>query len=198
MCPAEATEKLLTFSSGIAMPTAELNVRREPKNGVSGVPADQNGKTSSLLGDECSVSKEFNRKPRWHYTKPDTPELNRADKDAYIHYEASAEGLDFASAWEPQYQGMTRSDPTPTGTLVGRNASNGVPTEYYLLPTMLGDEELREEATCLCTKYQKLFSISVSPEPVDLKPMELLVDQNIWELNSNKGHARQQTDPKQK
>ena len=93
---------------------------------------------------------------------------------------------------------MTLSDPTPTGTLVGRNASNGVPTEYYLLPTMLGDEELREEATRLCTKYQKLFSISVSPEPADLKPMELVVDQNNWELNSNKGPARQQTDPKQK
>ena len=63
---------------------------------------------------------------------------------------------------------------------------------------MLGDEELREEAKRLCTKYQKLFSISVSPEPADLKPMELVVDQNKWELNSNKGPARQQTDPKQK
>ena len=73
---------------------------------------------------------------------------------------------------------MIRSDPTPTGTLVGRNASNGVPTEYYLLPTMLGDEELREETERLCTKYQKLFSTSVSPEPADLKPMELVVDQN--------------------
>ena len=93
---------------------------------------------------------------------------------------------------------MTRSDPTPTGTLVGRNASNGVQTDYYLLPTMLGDEELREEATRLCTKYQKLFSISVSPEPADLKPMELVVDQNNWELNSNKGPTRQQTDPKKK
>ena len=51
MCPAEATEKLLTLSSGIATPTAKLKVRREPKNGVSGVPADRDGKTSSLLDD---------------------------------------------------------------------------------------------------------------------------------------------------
>ena len=115
-----------------------------------------------------------------------------------IHYEASAEGMDFASAWEPQYQGKIRSDPSLTGTLVGRNASNGVSTEYYLLPTFLGDEELREETRCLCTKYQNLFSMSVNPEPVDLKPMELVVDQNKWELNSNKGPARQQTEPKQK
>jgi hypothetical protein len=176
-CPADSTEELLTLSSGIAMPTAKLSIQREPKNGISGVPVDQDGKTSSLPGDDSYVN-GFNRNQKWHSTKPDRPELNRAHKDAYIHYEASAEGMDFASAWEPQYQGMIRSDPTPTGTLVGRNASNGVHTEYYLLPTMLGDEELREETGRLCTKYQTLFSISVSPEPADLKPMELVVDQN--------------------
>ena len=168
------------------------------QNGKSGVPADQDGKTSSLLGDDCNVSKEFNCNPKWHQPKPDFPELNRAHKDAYIHYEASAEGMDFASAWEPQYQGKIRSDPTPTGMLVGSNSSNEIPTEYYLLPAIMGDEELREEAKRLCTKYSHLFSTSVSPEPADLKPMELVVDQNKWELNSNRGPARQQTEPKQK
>ena len=98
MCPADSTEKLLTLSSGIAMPTAQLKVQREPKNGISGVPADQDGKTSSLLGDDCNVSKEFNCKPKWHCTKLGRPELNRAHKDMYNHYEASAGGLDFASA----------------------------------------------------------------------------------------------------
>ena len=83
----------------------------------------------------------FNCNPKWHQPKPDFPELNRDHKDAYIHYEASAEGLDFASAWEPQYQGKIRSDPTPTGMLVGSNSSNEIPTEYYLLPAIMGDEE---------------------------------------------------------
>ena len=128
VCPADVTEKLLTLRSGIAMPAAELTIQREPKNGISGVPADRDGKTSSLLGGDCNADR-FNCNQKWHCTKPDRPELNRAHKDAYIHYEASAEGMDFASTWEPQYQGKIRSDPSPTGTLVGRNASNGVPTE---------------------------------------------------------------------
>ena len=97
VCPADVTEKLLTLQSGITMPAAELKVQREPKNGISGVPADQDGKTSSLLGGDCNVDR-FNRSPKWHYTKPDSPELNRSHKDAYIHYEASAEGVDIASA----------------------------------------------------------------------------------------------------
>ena len=52
VCPADVTEKLLTLSSGIAMPAAELTIQREPKNGISGVPADQGGNTSSLLGGD--------------------------------------------------------------------------------------------------------------------------------------------------
>ena len=98
MCPAGVTEKLLTLAFGIAMPTAKLSILREPKNGILGVPADQDGKTSSLLGGVCSVSNGFNRNPKWHCTKLDIPELNRARKDAYVHYEASAEGVDIASA----------------------------------------------------------------------------------------------------
>ena len=104
VCPAEVSEKLLTLSSGIDMPAAELTIQREPKNGISGVPADQGGNTSSLLGGDCNTDR-FNCNQKCHCTKPDSPELNRAHKDAYIHYEASAEGMDFASTWGPQYQG---------------------------------------------------------------------------------------------
>ena len=81
--------------------------------------------------------------------------------------------------------------------LVGSNSSNEIPTEFYLLPAIMGDEELREEAKHLYTRYSHLFSISLSPEAGRSKANGIGGGSKQMETESNQGPTRPQTEPKQ-
>jgi hypothetical protein len=94
--PAEAvTSSRPTGNTHTRVPTARLHTIREPKNDTSGVPADQLYNSSAVgsvpvLG--IPDTKGFVAKQRWHQTKLDGSELNRAHMSDLIHYEATAEG----------------------------------------------------------------------------------------------------------
>ena len=95
-CPAVLTRAVQSLD-GIAPPGAKLNVLREPKNGPSGVPADpvHNSvvRENRTRPDAALSFRGLTASPKWHHPKLDDPELNRAHKDQYIHYEASAVGI---------------------------------------------------------------------------------------------------------
>jgi hypothetical protein len=112
--PAEAAmSNRPTGDTGKKVPTAELHTMREPKNDTSGVPADQLYNSSAVgsvpvLG--IPDTKGFVAKQRWHQTKLDGSELNRAHMSELIHYEATAEGLEWIGHEDPLYVG--EKDPT--------------------------------------------------------------------------------------
>ena len=92
----------------------------EPKNDTSGVPADQLYNSSAVgsvpvLG--APNTKGFVAKQRWHQTKLDGSELNRAHMSELIHYEATAEGLEWIGHDDPIYVGEKASPVSPTGPL---------------------------------------------------------------------------------
>ena len=112
--PAEAVmSNRPTADTGKNVATAELHTMREPKNDTLGVPADQLYNSSAVgsvpvLG--APDTKGFVAKQRWHQTKLDGSELNRAHMSEMIHYEATAEGLEWIGHDDPLYLGA--KDPT--------------------------------------------------------------------------------------
>ena len=127
-CPAVLTRAVQSLD-GIAPPGAKLNVLREPKNGPSGVPADpvHNSvvRENRTRPDAALPFRGLTASPKWHHPKLDDPELNRAHKDMYIHYEPARDGIDF----EPEQPEFRREGDRSHLKL----DSNGVPIEEYRL-----------------------------------------------------------------
>ena len=105
---------------------------REPKNDTSGVPADQLYNSSAVgsvpvLG--IPDTKGFVAKQRWHQTKLDGSELNRAHMSELIHYEATAEGLEWIGHDDSIYVGEKGSPVSPKGPLPKGNRKGSNPGE---------------------------------------------------------------------
>ena len=88
-CPAEPTLSVqMKYHTYI---TAKLNILREPKNESLGVPADpvhnsvpreNRGRPDAALPPMAqAISIGLTAKQKWHSTKPDESELNRAQTD---------------------------------------------------------------------------------------------------------------------
>jgi len=120
-----------------------------------------------------------------------------------IHYEATAEGLEWEGHDDPIYLGEKDSPVNPTGPQPrgGMKGSNALPRNESQsgekvdepTPVCLGPPSLREQCRHLCRKYYKIISTHLNPEPADLPSMELNVDTVKWRVGSNQGPARQQT-----
>jgi len=192
------------------VPTAQLNTLREPKKGTSGVPADQLYNSSAVGSVPVPVAAGtmgFVAQQRWHQTKPEGLELNRAHMSQYIHHEATAEGMEVDGREEPQYQTTV----TPIKTTVDPERKKSVatlprdenvrPGENMVRedePTLFGPSNLRERLKQLCTEYRDIISIKLNTEPANLPPLELKVEDAKWRVSSNQGPARHQTDQKNK
>ena len=50
----------------------------------------------------------------------------------------------------------------------------------------------------MCNKHLKVFNTSLGPSPAKVPPMELEVDQALWEVRANQGPPRHQTLEKQR
>jgi len=158
-CPALLARAVQSLD-GIAPPGAKLNVLREPKNGTSGVPADpvHNSvvRENRTRPDAALPMRGLTASPKWYSPKLDGPELNRAHKDQYIHYEASAIGMEEADSEEPRYRGSEHSPPSPSESLHNRDdVRNGEKDSSAELdsegsPTLVGDPDLIEGAKSLC------------------------------------------------
>ena len=196
--PAEAvTSSRPTGDTSTNVPTAELHTMREPKNDTLGMPADQLYNSSAVgsvpvLG--IPDTKGFVASQRWHQTKLDGSELNRAHVSDMIHYEATAEGLEWIGHDDPVYVGERGPPVVPKGSRpqgVGEIHSGEQVDEPT--PVYCGPPSLRERCRLLCEKYDKIISTHLNPEPANLPPMELKVEEERWRVSSNQGPARQQT-----
>ena len=111
-----------------------------------------------------------------------------------IHYEATAEGLEWIGHDDPIYAGEKDSPVIPEGSQPRcRNESHPREQGDEPTPVCLGPPSLRERCRQLCEKYDTIISTHLNPEPADLPPMELRVDEERWRVSSNQGPARQQT-----
>ncbi len=65
------------------------------------------------------------------------------------------------------------------------------------LVTIEGSPVLRKKIRILLEKYRDVFATTLSTEPADIPPFELLVDKEKWESYSNRGPPRVQSPAKQ-
>jgi hypothetical protein len=63
--------------------------------------------------------------------------------------------------------------------------------------TIEGSPELRVKIRILLEKYRDVFATTLSTEPADIPPFELMVDKQKWESYSNRGPPRVQSPAKQ-
>ena len=203
--PAEAVmSSRPTGDTGMKVPTARLLTMGEPKNDSLGMPADQLHNSSAVGSVPVSGipdTRGFVARPKWHQTKLDGSELNRAHMSELIHYEATAEGLEWMGQNDPVYVGEKVSPVVPKGSQprsgmegnLPRNESHPGEQVDEMSPIYCGPPSLRERCKQLCEKYDTIISTHLNPEPADLPPMELRVDEVKWRVSSNQGAARQQT-----
>jgi hypothetical protein len=187
--PAEAVmSNRPTGNTQKKVPTAELSTMREPKNDTLRVPADQLYNSSAVGSVPVSGipdTKGFVAGTRWHQTKLDGSELNRAHMRELIQYEATAEGLEWIGYNDPIYVGEKDSPIVPKGSQPRRGMEGNLPrVESHSgeqvdepLPIYYGPPSLRERCKKLCEKYDTIISTHLNPEPADLPPMELKVDE---------------------
>ena len=95
----------------------------------------------------------------------------------------------------PIYVGEKDSPVSPTGPLPekDRKGSNSGEQVDEPIPVFCGPPSLRERCKKLCETYDTIISTHLNPEPADLPPMQLKVDEERWRVSSNQGPARQQT-----
>jgi transposase InsO family protein len=65
------------------------------------------------------------------------------------------------------------------------------------LITVEGSPELRVKIRILLEKYRGVFATTLSTEPADIPPFELMVDKEKWESHKNRGPPRVQSPAKQ-
>ena len=145
------------------------------------MPADQLYNSSAVgsvpvLG--IPDTKGFVASQRWHQTKLDGSELNRAHVSDMIHYEATAEGLEWIGNDDPVYVGERGPPVVSKGSQP--QGVGGIHSEEQVdepTPVYCGPPSLRERCRLLCEKYDKIISTHLNPEPANLPPMELKVEQ---------------------
>ena len=106
-CPAgESSLWYQPVDTGLDIDTAMINVLREPKNGDSGITADQvynSPAVASLPVDSAGFTIGLTAEQKCYQPKLESSELNRAHKNDLIHYEPAGEGIDFELE-EPKYR----------------------------------------------------------------------------------------------
>ena len=63
--------------------------------------------------------------------------------------------------------------------------------------TFEGDEDLQRRCRALCYKFRHIFNDTLNPEPADIPPFDLLVDETKWRTPSNRGPVRVQSPVKE-
>ena len=66
-----------------------------------------------------------------------------------------------------------------------------------LSPKIEGSDELKHSITQLCTEFKEIFSLEVQPEPADVPPFHIRVDETKWKVSANRTPPRPQTMQKQ-
>ena len=127
--------------------------------------------------------------------KPEGPELNRAHKDQFIHYEETAEGIEFVGFEE--LLNCHDTDIDSPGSLVGQGNNDEHLESCYLPKYIEGPASLRGKIDKMLPEFIEIFSKKLRRKPADLPPMELTVEKDKWESSKNAGQPRQQTEPKQ-
>jgi hypothetical protein len=61
------------------------------------------------------------------------------------------------------------------------------------LPHTFGDPEFKARLDALCTEYSDIFSTKLSPQPADIPPMEIEVDESKWLLAKHRTLPRYTT-----
>ena len=140
--------------------TAKLNVLREPKDDSLGVPADpvhnsalreNRRRPDAALPLTAQAGLGLTASQKWHSSKPDESELNRANKDSYIHYEPSLGTMEDCDSEEIQNQ---RGEVSASMTDAVKDHSVEVrhKVENAIL---LDDADLVGRITTVCDNYHK-------------------------------------------
>ena len=66
-----------------------------------------------------------------------------------------------------------------------------------LMPKIEGSQELKLSLNQLCTEFKEIFSLEVQPEPADVPPFHIRVDETKWKVSANRTPHRPQTMAKQ-
>ena len=199
-CPAEPALSVSMWKEPSNI-TAKLNVLREPKDDSLGVPADpvhnsalreNRRRPDAALPLTAQAGLGLTASQKWHSSKPDESELNRAHKDAYIHYEPSSGTMEDWNDDEIQYQ---RGEVSASMTDAVKDHSVEVRPEMEGA-TIVGDADLVGRLKTVCNKYSNVFSNTVRKEPAILPPMELEIDEEKWRKPINQTAPRKQSQSK--
>ena len=159
---------------------------REPKNGPLGMSVGQTEDASPTVSRtapevlesipmECTFSyKEDDIQP-----KPEGPELNRAHKDQFMHYEETAEGIEFVGFEE--LLNCHDTDIDSPGSLVGQGNNDEHLESCYLPKYIEGPASLRGKIDRMLPEFIEICSKKLRRKPADLPPIELTVDRDKWE-----------------
>ena len=69
-------------------------------------------------------------------------------------------------------------------------------SDKEILPHIEGNESLKASLTALCQEYSDIFRTKVKPEPAQVTPLNLEVDDNLWYKPCNRNPARPVSQPK--
>jgi hypothetical protein len=78
-----------------------------------------------------------------------------------------------------------------------RNGSPKGPDDFLSQITFEGDESLQRDLRTLCSEFADIFSDKLAPQPADLKPFEIHVPRELWEVPENHAPMRPQTSKKE-
>ena len=70
-------------------------------------------------------------------------------------------------------------------------------TDFIDQITFEGDDDLQQRCKALCRKCKHLFKDSLNPEPADIPPFDLSVNDTQWKIPSNRGPVRVQSPVKE-
>ncbi len=173
----------------------------EPKNGSLGLSVGQTDASPTVSYTAPEVLATIPQVCRFSYKhhgiqpKLDGPELNRADNHQFIHYEETAEGIEFTGFEE--LLNCHDTDIDSPGSLVGQGSNDEHLESCYLPKYIEGPASLQGKIDKMLPEFLEIFSKKLRRQPADLPPMELTVDRSMWESSKNAGQPRQQTEPKQ-
>jgi hypothetical protein len=95
---------------------------------------------------------------------------------------------------DPETDSDGEEEAAPIGELPTYNTQSD--TDLSLI-TIRGSVEEIQRIQTLCEEFTDIFSSSVRPQPADLKPMEVEVDESKWKVAKHRGPPRTQTREKQ-
>jgi hypothetical protein len=164
----------------------------EPKNGSLGLSVGQTNASPTVSYTAPKVLDAIPKVCRFSYQhkdiqpKPESPELNRADKDQFIHYEETAEGIEFTGFEE--LLNCHDTDIDAPGSLVGQGSNEFEHLKSCYLPKYIqGPASLQGKINKMLPEFLGIFSKKLRCKPADLPLMELRVNRSKWESSKNAG-----------